>query len=241
MLTRLGDPAGHVYDGTAPDVRSGALSISRPFIKWKGAARLLAQVRFEIMLTKMVPLSARLFAIVVASAVLLSACQAPHPSSWEEITARDLVRIAKTTDRLTGFKEVEVALQLPPGALTQGQYSELAVYNAGDPGRKIARVTIDNIAHGGADKEQDIQVYFGTGVCMTVDIMRAASGVEPEPFVDLRPPQHGAYQSGHRSPLVHTFHIKDIRDADSSVIYLGYQRGQCFDVVMQKYRKPAWI
>lgn len=156
--------------------------------------------------------------------VLLAACQAPPPSSWESDIAKGMVQLANQS-KLSSSEQVEAALQLRRGSISEDEGR--GNYRAQEPEERIESVRIDSRPRPLFPDWQSIDISFAANTCMTADIVRTASGVASEPFFDDSPPLHGAPRGP--SPYVHRFELKGEKGGETSVIYLGYRRGGCFE------------
>jgi hypothetical protein len=136
-----------------------------------------------------------LVALAVAS---LCGC-AQQPLSPQADLAAGIVRLANMPGRTSG-QVVESTLRLSQNGLelkypTEWRYvvkaNDLVRFDAVRADATIKNVFIDNISHGGAPHEQEIRVNVAEGTCLTLDLMRSASGVVPVPYKDLWvPPPH---------------------------------------------------
>jgi hypothetical protein len=183
-----------------------------------------------------------LVALAVAS---LCGCAQQALSPQADLAA-GIVRLANMPGRTSG-QVVESTLRLSQNGLelkypTEWRYvvkaSDLVRFDAVRADATIKNVSIDNISHGGAPHEQEIRVNVAEGTCLTVDLMRSASGVVPVPYKDLWiPPPH--YPLHYYQPPTYDleFVMRDRYPLDQRKILLG-GKPPCYAVaVVMKYFK----
>jgi len=190
----------------------------------------------------------KLLAAITMSLTMLVGCE-QNPPSLEAELARAMVKLARTpghvsvedierTVRLRQLgAEMTARLRMSGSDLVYGSTSGFGFqgdtvvrFDGVGADAKIKYAVIDNVAHGG-DLEQEVRLDLTQGLCLTVDIMRRASGIAPQPYT--WPPSPDAppgYDFSRSATDDLEFVVRDRYPQDERRIFLR-GKAPCFNVV----------
>ena len=189
-------------------------------------------------------MSRRILSAALIAATLCGCAQRP-PLPQSDLAA-GVVSLANLRGRTSG-EVVEATLRLSQNGLalsypTEWRYvvkaTDVVRFDAIRADATIKSVVIDNVSHGAAPQEQEIRLDLAESTCLTVDLMRSATGVAPVPYKGLWiPPPH--YPDHYYRPPTYDleFVVRDSYPQDQRKILLG-GKAPCYTVVVvMKYFK----